>query len=111
MVWNFNVLLLAIRMIFSFMLVDETSSLKLCPNCYKAFEREITLALKKIQGRTYHTGKTPYENELDKKLLEKYRSLIAEKARAERDERFADVESLSSEILELVEELKNRGLI
>lgn len=40
MVWDFHSLLLAIQMMFSFMLVDETSSLKLCPNCYKAFITE-----------------------------------------------------------------------
>lgn len=36
-VWDFHSLLLAIQMMFSFMLADETSSLKLCANCYKAF--------------------------------------------------------------------------
>ena len=40
MVWDFHSLLLAIQMMFSFMLVDETSTLKLCPNCYKAFFAE-----------------------------------------------------------------------
>lgn len=36
-VWDFHSLLLAIQMMFSFMLADETSSLKLCKNCMKAF--------------------------------------------------------------------------
>lgn len=40
MVWDFHSLLLAIQMMFSFMLVDETSTLKLCPNCYRAFFTE-----------------------------------------------------------------------
>ena len=40
MVWDFHSLLLAIQMMFSFMLVDETSTLKQCPNCYKAFFTE-----------------------------------------------------------------------
>jgi hypothetical protein len=40
MVWDFHSLLLAIQMMFSFMLVDETATLKLCPNCYKAFFTE-----------------------------------------------------------------------
>ena len=39
-VWDFHSLLLAIQMMFSFMLVDETATLKLCPNCYKAFFAE-----------------------------------------------------------------------
>ena len=40
MVWDFHSLLLAIQMMFSFMLVDETSTLKLCANCYTAFFTE-----------------------------------------------------------------------
>ena len=40
MVWDFHSLLLAIQMMFSFMLVDETATLKLCDNCYKAFFME-----------------------------------------------------------------------
>ena len=40
MVWDFHSLLLAIQRMFSFMLVDETATLKLCPNCYKAFFAE-----------------------------------------------------------------------
>ena len=40
MVWDFHSPFLAIQMMFIFMLVDETSTLKLCPNCYKAFFAE-----------------------------------------------------------------------
>ena len=40
LVWDFHSLLLAIQMMFSFMLVDETATLKLCHNCYKAFFAE-----------------------------------------------------------------------
>lgn len=36
-VWDFHSLLLAIQMMFSFMLADETSSLRICKNCMKAF--------------------------------------------------------------------------
>ncbi len=36
-VWDYHSLLLAIQMMFSFMLADETSRLRLCPNCCKAF--------------------------------------------------------------------------
>ena len=36
-VWDFHSLLLAIQMMFSFMLADETSSLRLCKYCMKAF--------------------------------------------------------------------------
>ena len=36
-VWDFHSLLLAIQMMFSFMLADETSSLRLCKHCMKEF--------------------------------------------------------------------------
>ena len=39
-VWDFHSLFLAIQMMFSFMLADETSSLKICANCYQAFFTE-----------------------------------------------------------------------
>ena len=46
-----------------------------CPNCYKAFGLEIELALKKIQGRTFHAGKTPSVSKLDRELISEYESL------------------------------------
>mgnify|MGYP000771605994 CR=1 FL=1 len=36
-VWDFHSLMLAIQMMFSFMLTDEKSSLKVCKHCGKAF--------------------------------------------------------------------------
>lgn len=39
-VWDFHSLLLAIQMMFSFILADETSRLKICANCYQAFFTE-----------------------------------------------------------------------
>lgn len=37
LVWDFNSLLLCVQMMFSFMLTDENSSLKVCKHCGKAF--------------------------------------------------------------------------
>lgn len=37
LVWDFNSLLLCIQMMFSFMLTDDNSSLKVCKHCGKAF--------------------------------------------------------------------------
>lgn len=37
LVWDFNSLLLCIQMMFSFMLTDDDSSLKVCKHCGKAF--------------------------------------------------------------------------
>ena len=36
-IWDFNSLLLCVQMMFSFMLTDENSSLKVCKHCGKAF--------------------------------------------------------------------------
>ena len=36
-VWDFHSLLLGVQMMFSFMLTDETSSLKVCKHCGDAF--------------------------------------------------------------------------
>ncbi len=82
-----------------------------CPTCYKAFEREIVLALKKIQGQTAHVGKTPYAAGLDKTLLNEYQMLIKEKERAMIEKRFDDANEIAEQILELSEELRRRGLL
>ena len=37
LIWDFNSLLLCIQMMFSFMLTDDDSSLKVCKHCGKAF--------------------------------------------------------------------------
>ena len=81
-----------------------------CPECYKAFEEEIISALKKIQGRTFHAGKTPKLSKLDKELLLEYDRLVAEKERATIEGRFFDIKGLSEQILDLLAELKSRGL-
>jgi len=82
-----------------------------CPHCYKAFMPEIKLALKKIQGRDFHAGKTLGGTRLDKQLLDEYKSLLARKEQAILNGDFALGNRLSEEILELQEELKERGII
>ncbi|MBQ3046485.1 MAG: hypothetical protein IJD54_00405 [Clostridia bacterium] len=82
-----------------------------CPNCYKAFEMEIKLALKKIQGRDFHVGKTPSGVAIDKELLNEYKKLLSDKELAVINGDFAKVNSLSAEIFKLKKELKDRGLI
>lgn len=81
-----------------------------CPNCYKAFEAEVEIALKKIQGRTTHVGKKPSLSKLDRDLLLEYQSLLKEKERAGLEGRFSDMRQLSEDILALKEELQKRGL-
>ena len=81
-----------------------------CSECYGAFEKEIETALRKVQGRTFHVGKTPRLTALDKELLSEYQRLITMKEQATIDGRFSDIRELSEQILDLLEELKNRGL-
>ncbi len=82
-----------------------------CPDCYNAFEREIELALKKIQGRTFHAGKKPPVTKIDRELVIEYNLLLEEKERAGLEGRFDDMLRISEEITELKEELKRRGLL
>ncbi len=82
-----------------------------CPDCYSAFEREILHALKKVQGKLLHVGKSPVGNSLDRQLLSEYQMLLKEKERAGIEGRFEDMRELSDDITSLKEELKRRGLI
>ena len=83
-----------------------------CPHCYKAFEREIIPTLYKIQGKVLHMGKTPYNlSKEDRKLLDTYKKLIAEKEIATIEGRFTDIRELAEQIVLLSSELKNRGLL
>lgn len=82
-----------------------------CPECYKEFEREIIPALKKIQGRTFHAGKTPKTSAIDRELLSEYERLLKEKEQATIEGRFDDMRTLTFEINQLIAELKDRGLI
>ena len=82
-----------------------------CPDCYKAFEPEIILALKKIQGRDFHAGKTPVCVAQDKELLKKYENLIKQRELAVIEGRFDQVNELSAEIFALKEKLRERGLV
>ncbi len=82
-----------------------------CPVCYQAFRREMDVALKKVQGKVLHAGKTPQGTKLDRELLFEYERLIKEKERAGIEGRFKDMTMLTKDILELAEELKKRGII
>ncbi len=82
-----------------------------CENCYKEFAPEIEIALKKMQGKTFHVGKTTSAFAEDKDLLKEYRDALARKERAGLEGRFNDMADLSVLIAEMSEELKRRGLI
>jgi protein arginine kinase activator len=82
-----------------------------CEYCYQAFEKEITIALKKLQGKTFHVGKTQKGNSLDKQLILEYERLLKERENAILNGKFEDIRELSEDILALSEELKERGLL
>lgn len=82
-----------------------------CEHCYKAFEKEIMVALKKIQGRTFHTGKIQRLSNLDKQLINEYNSLIEQRENATIKGDFKNIKELTEQIISLAEELKNRGLM
>ena len=68
--------------------------------------------LYKIQGKTFHTGKTPYNlSNIDRELFAEYKRLILEKERATIEGRFSDIRQLSKQIIELSEELRERGVL
>ena len=82
-----------------------------CPDCYHSFEEEITTAIKKIHGATFHTGKTLKIVGVNRELLSEYERLIKEKEDATLDGRFSRIKELSAQLIELSEELKRRGLL
>ena len=83
-----------------------------CPHCYKAFEKQIEQTLYKIQGKTLHTGKTPYNiDNIDRQLLAEYKWLLSEKEKATLEGRFSDIRTLSQQILEISNELRQRGIL
>ena len=82
-----------------------------CPYCYDEFAKELAPTLKKIQKQLYHVGSKPKYSVEDKRLLATYKSLVEQKELAGIEQRFADMAKISNQILEVVEKLKERGLI
>ena len=82
-----------------------------CPYCYKAFDKEIIKTLHKIQGKAFHVGKEPKQSSVDKQLLDEYKRLIMEKEKATIEGRFSDIRFLADKILQLSNELKDRGIL
>lgn len=81
-----------------------------CPACYRSFNTEVAAAVKDAQdGNAFHLGKSPYGE--NKTLINRYKSLLAEKERAVIERRFDDISAYSDEIVKLSEELKSRGIV
>lgn len=82
-----------------------------CPECYRNFHEEIVSALKKIQGKTYHVGKTPKVSKVDRELFSEYERLIKEREEATISGKFSRINDLTAEMNDLAEELKRRGIL
>ena len=82
-----------------------------CPDCYKTFEKEVLSALKNIQGSTFHVGKKPKFDSVEKELLRDYQRLLAEKEKAGLDGRFADMAKINKYLGDITDELKRRGIM
>ncbi len=82
-----------------------------CPNCYYEFEKEITAVCKKMHGRSVHAGKTPKYVGVNRELLLEYKRLTYEREKAGIDGDFNKMTSLSEQLLDLKETLKDRGIL
>jgi protein arginine kinase activator len=82
-----------------------------CPDCYKFFEKEVLSALKNIQGRTFHVGKKPKIDSVEKELLRDYQHYLAEKEKAGLEGRFSDMAKINKYLNDITEELKRRGIL
>ena len=81
-----------------------------CPECYKEFSKELSLALKKLHGVIQHKGKSPKCGGVEHELLFEYRTLLEKKEQAMLNGKFTEVVKLGEEIKLLADELYRRGL-
>ena len=82
-----------------------------CENCYSVFKEEIENAVSEIQVGNVHKGKVPPFSSEEKSLLFRYEKLFKDKELAVMEGRFADVKAISAELIDLKEQLKEKGLI
>ena len=81
-----------------------------CENCYRVFQAELEPVIRKMQGKTRHTGKVPKVGDLDRELLCEYKNLLADREAAMLEGRFDEASALDEEIRQLHYELSRRGL-
>lgn len=83
-----------------------------CPNCYRAFEKELSPVLYKLQGTDRHeTGAAPKIRGIDKELLTEYERLKKERELAGIEGRFSDMAEFTHDIFDIKTELEKRGLL
>lgn len=82
-----------------------------CSNCYDEFARELMPTLKKIQRDYVHTGGSPKIKGADKLLFDEYKRLLSEKELAGINGDFPSMARITEELTELIDELKNRGIL
>lgn len=69
-----------------------------CANCYPYFREELAPVLRRVQGRTVHTGKIPQEPDGGYTILLERQILKEGIERALREKRYADAEKLQRQL-------------
>ena len=82
-----------------------------CPHCYEQFYRELLPTLKKIQRDYVHKGGSPKIHGEDKLLFDEYKRLLSEKELAGLNGDFHGMARIAEELTDIIDELKNRGIL
>ena len=69
-----------------------------CEKCYATFREELMPSIRKIHGKTAHTGKHPSEESAYYELLEEQKKLRAELELALKEKRMKDADRINKDI-------------
>ncbi len=72
-----------------------------CAECYEAFREQLRPAVRRIHGRTVHTGKHPCGDGKMYELLDERKRLRGELERAVREKRMKDAERINRDIRDI----------
>ena len=86
----------------------EESGLLGCAGCYKAFRERLLPVIKKMQGKTEHTGKIPEQDSTVLELYEERERLRTELELALREKRMKDAERLNRDIRDISKAIDDR---
>lgn len=77
-----------------------------CAQCYGVFRTEVLAAVKKVQGRTLHTGRAPAPDAKKKYVLVIEQDMLYESlAQALREGRYAEADRMQERLKEISREL------
>ena len=80
-----------------------------CAACYEAFREKLMPVIRKIHGRTKHTGKHPLGDGTLFELLQEQKRLRGELERAIREKRMQDADKLNRDIRDISRMVENGG--